>query len=701
MIRICLAAATLLCLSTLTPAADDLVVADFESGSFDGWQATGTAFGNSPIDLSPSNQMQVSNWRGKFYVNGYHGRDESTGTLTSPTFTVERDYLQFLVGGGKLDELSVNLLSGGEIVRRATGPQAPEGMSERLQPVQWNVADLRGKDVRIQVVDEATGQWGHLNVDTFIQTDRAMPQPEENVTVNLVGNGMYLHLPVNDAAERRKFDLLVDGKAVRWFDVRFAPEDPAYFVTLSLDQFIGSEVELKVDQWTGDAELQRQDEPANADKLYHEDSRPQFHFTAQQGWINDPNGMVHADGKWHLYFQHNPFGWESNQKHWGHAVSEDLVHWTEVETALSPHAYRDEVYSGSAVLDSNNTSDWGTADNPPLVAAYTSTARGECIVFSTDGGMTFTEFEGNPVVVHDEIGRDPRLLWDEASNQWVMAVYYDKAGKQWIGFWTSDDLKDWRFASEIEGFYECPDFVELAVNGDEDNTRWVLYGADGGYLIGAWDGQTFEPSISRKQYTWYGKNYAAQTFSHASDGLTIQVGWMRNSDFPGEAFNQQMSAFVTLMLKDTGDEGVRLFAWPIEEYESIRGTAADVGETELAGDPETIGSGEMLDIEATFELGDARTVGMTIRGRELTYDTTTHRLRYGDIDAPLPVMDGTLELRILVDRGSVEIFAEGGYVVLAESIRPGEGDEAISVFARDGKAKLKSATLYPMRSMWK
>src|SRR5262249_39796906 len=159
--------------------------------------------------------------------------------------------------------------------------------------------------------------------------------------------------------------------------------------------------------------------------------------------------------------------------------------------ALYPKKYDDWAFSGSAVVDRDNTSGFGIAEKPAIVAAFTSTGRGECIVFSNDRGRTWKGYEGNPVVKHG--GRDPRLLWHRASKQWVMAVYDEAEGKRWIAFHTSPDLKKWTYRSRIEGYFECPDLLELPVAGKKGESKWVLYAADGKYALGSFDGKEFNP----------------------------------------------------------------------------------------------------------------------------------------------------------------------------------------------------------------
>ena len=313
--------------------------------------------------------------------------------------------------------------------------------------------------------------------------------------------------------------------------------------------------------------VEQSDDLPNAENLYREKHRPQFHFTARRGWLNDPNGLVWANGKYHLCFQHNPFGWEWGNMHWGHATSPDLFHWTELPTALTPREHGDGVFSGSAVVDTHNTSGWGSLAHLALVAAFTSVKRGECLVYSTDGGQTFTEFEKNPILVHT--GRDPRLLWYAPTKRWILAVYDSKAGKDGIAFLSSPDFKTWTAEGRIDGFFECPDLFELPVIGRSGESRWVIYSGDGEYRIGQFDGHAFQPETTRKERVWYGDFYAAQTFSQVPDNRRIQIGWGRNVAFPDMPFNQQMTVPVELTLRPTSD-GLRLFASPVRELAGLR-----------------------------------------------------------------------------------------------------------------------------------
>jgi fructan beta-fructosidase len=207
--------------------------------------------------------------------------------------------------------------------------------------------------------------------------------------------------------------------------------------------------------------------PAN---LYQESLRPQFHFSSQRGWLNDPNGLVYYRGEYHLFYQHNPYGWTARNMQWGHAVSRDLVHWEELDTAIQPDA-RGWIWSGSAVIDWDNTSGLGKDGQPPMVLFYTAAGNPftQCLVYSLDG-RTFTKYEGNPIVPQITPGnRDPKVIWYEPTKSWVMTLYVSEpvptslngGQRNAIYFLTSHNLKDWAISSTIEGFFECPDLFEL------------------------------------------------------------------------------------------------------------------------------------------------------------------------------------------------------------------------------------------------
>lgn len=467
----------------------------------------------------------------------------------------------------------------------------------------------------------------------------------------------YLLFPVRTGAPKIRLALLVDDRIVREFEIEYAGESPAFWAPLDVSALAGQAAELKVvGETTADLAAVRQaDAWPGADTLYREPLRPQFHFTSRCGWLNDPNGLVYYGGLWHLYYQHNPYGWNWGNMHWGHAVSEDLVHWRELGIALFPHAFGDWAFSGSGF----------TTPDGQLGIAYTSTGRGECIALSADG-MSFTEIPENPVVRHR--GRDPKVFWHESSGHWVMAIYDEFEDQRWIAIHTSPDLRTWTFASRIGGFYECPELFPLG-------GKWVLYGADAEYLIGDFDGREFHPTSDR-QRLWFGDFYASQTYTDAPDGRRIQIGWGRGIAFPDMPFNQQMGIACELSLVDGA-----LRAQPVAELAALRRPGGE--------------GGESLDVETVLTVPVGKSGGISVRGVPVVWDREKEQLAVAGAVFPMAMPGDELSLRILLDRGSIEVFADDGRMAVAKMARPqGQGVEVL------GEACLGKTRVYELESIW-
>lgn len=708
-------------------AADraDVVVADFEGDSYaNGWKATGTAFGKGPAKGTLPGQMNVSGYLGKGLVNSFLGGDTATGTLTSSEIKLERKYVNFLIGGGKHAKTCVNLLVGGKVVRTATGPNDRPGGTEALDWHSWDVSEFEGKSAVIEIIDDEKGGWGHINADHFVLSDKK--KQAELFTSDFTIAHRYLHLPVKNGAPKRRMKFIVDKETVREFDIELdTSATPQYWFFADVEAFRGKKLVVEVvlpadSRIPGFAES---DGIPDAEKVYQEKHRPLFHFTSRVGWLNDPNGLVYANGEWHLFYQHNPFGREWGNMHWGHATSKDLFRWQEQGVALYPKKYDDWAFSGSAVVDKENTSGWGTMEKPPLVLAYTSTGRGECIAYSNDNGKTWTEYEKNPVVKH--VGRDPKLIWHEKAKHWVMAVYTEADKKQWIAFHTSPDLKTWTYASRIEGFFECPDLFPLPVKSKHGTgaDKWVLYAADGKYLVGDFDGKEFKPDHKEKKQLWHGRFYAAQSFDNAPrtaplfpSGVRefnrprrVQIGWAQGVTFPGTPFNQQMTVPVELDLWDDGD-GPRLRAEPVAELsglrekpvEAIKFGSAAVAAPEAGKESRTKLADELdaFEVIAIVVPDKNTTIGLDLRGTKLMYDGAKQTLTCKDVSAPLKLGDGVLRLRVLVDRGSVEVFASGGRVALSVAAIPDEKNRKLDLVATGGFEAIGGVTVYRLKSAW-
>ena len=676
---------------------EDMLIADFEGKDYGDWKATGEAFGAGPAHGTLPDQMPVSGFKGQGLVNSYFHGDKTVGTLTSPNFKITRNYLNFLIGGGNHpDKTCLNLLVEGKVVRSATGLD-----SEQLLWRTFNLTALQDKTAHIEIIDDEAGGWGHISVDQICLSDRKEevgPASREVVVEN-----RYLNLPVKRGAAKRKMRYVLDDRTLREFEVELADGAPDYWVFDDVSDLQGKRLKIEVDgvpaDFKGLEAIATTDEIKGGDDLYKEKHRPQFHFTSRRGWLNDPNGLVFSDGEYHLFYQHNPYGWDWGNMHWGHAVSADLVHWKELPTALFPRRFGDWCFSGSAVVDKSNTSGFQSGDLKPLVAAYTSTGRGECIAYSNDRGRTWADFKNDPVVKH--AGRDPRLFWHEPSKQWVMAVYDESAGKQWIAFHTSPDLKEWKFQSRIEGFFECPDIFELPVEDGDGAKKWVLYSGDARYMVGDFDGKTFTPDGQGKQQIWYGNFYAAQTYSNTPDGRRIQVGWGNGIAFPGMPFNQQMAFPCRLTLHKTAD-GPRMFAEPVKEIDSLHGKKHAVADRMLKpGDnPLADLAGDLFDLRAEFEPGDAEAFGFTVRGVPVVYDVKKQTLSCKGVAAPLKPREGKVRLQLLVDRGSIEMFGDDGRVALSVGVIPADDNHSLEVFSRGGAVRLRSLEAFEMKSAW-
>jgi fructan beta-fructosidase len=513
----------------------------------------------------------------------------------------------------------------------------------------------------------------------------------------------YLNLPVKTGAPKRRMRLLVGTETVREFDIELAEQKPDFWAFVDVSALRGKKLVIEVNLPAGSKALDAvttAGEIVGAHELYREKHRPQFHFTSRRGWLNDPNGLVYAAGEWHLFYQHNPYGWDWGNMHWGHAVSKDLFHWQELPDALQPRRYGDWCFSGSAVVDHGNTSGWRRGKEPLLVCAFTSTGRGECIAYSNDLGRTWTEYEGNPVVRH--AGRDPKLVWHAPSRRWIMAVYDEKDGARDIAFYTSADLKKWELASRIGGFFECPDLFALPVDGDTKNVRWVLSAADGKYLIGRFDGTGFVKE-SGKHQLWYGNFYAAQTYDSAPDGRRVQIGWGQGIAFPGQPFNQQMTVPVELTLRTTSD-GVRLFAEPVKEIEALAAAKYSWKDVALRSgvDPLANVRGELFDIHADIRPAKTAKVVLEARGVPVVYDAGKREVTCHGKTAPLKLRpDGSVRLRLLVDRGSIEVFGNDGAVALSAGVLVAPEKCSLALSAEGGEAKVETLSVNVLDSAWK
>ncbi len=485
--------------------------------------------------------------------------------------------------------------------------------------------------------------------------------------------------------------------------------------------------------------------------LYKEKFRPQFHFTPEANWMNDPNGMVFFNDEYHLFYQYHPHGTTWGPMHWGHAVSKDLVHWEQLPIALAPDEHG-AIFSGSAVVDWNNTSGFFDGD-PGLVAIYTSAdnypdserpRQRQSLAYSKDNGRTWETYKGNPVLSDVNITdyRDPKVFWHKETNKWVMVL----ATGQSVTVYTSANLKEWEFASEFghkagshDGVWECPDLFKLPIDGDENKQKWVMLvsigdnpefkeGSRTQYFVGEFDGTTFINDNSDKAVLWldYGRdNYAGVSWSDIpeEDGRRIYIGWMSNWRYANQVPTKEWRSSMTLpreLLLTSTVEGVRIVQKPVEEIDVIReGSAVYEGLT-IEGKNASYDISDLSEITVEFEAQSAISYGLVIQSSPeerttVSYDVDKEMLFVdrtvsGDNsfsesfatvqEAPLKMKNGQLKLQIFVDTSSIEVFANDGEVVVTSLFFPSETTKKLSLFSNEGKTNVRSLNLTELVSIW-
>lgn len=484
--------------------------------------------------------------------------------------------------------------------------------------------------------------------------------------------------------------------------------------------------------------------------------RPNFHFTPKANWMNDPNGMFYLNGKYHLYFQYFPDGNIWGPMHWGHAISKDLITWEEQPIALYPDNLG-LIFSGSCVVDKNNTSGFGKESKIPIVAIFTyHNMKGEregdldfqtqAIAYSLNEGLTWTKYKDNPVIYNDGIKdfRDPKVIWDDSVNKWIMTL---AAGNK-IMFYSSENLKNWEFESEFGeqigahgGVWECPDLFPMNVNGS-DETKWVLLvsinpgGPNGGsatqYFVGDFNGKTFvldndfSNQLKGQNAVWldYGRdNYAGVTWSNIpeSDGRKLFIGWMSNWDYardvPTQTWRSTMTIPRELKLKKE-KEDYYLESIPVTElyrfaFKSIKKDILSKDEfVNLMADSEI----NLAKLNAAFEFVNLKEDNYTVLVYNKEGDTLSFglnnieqyffldRRKSGIVDfsekfAPSISKVNTgkvisnLKVQFLLDKTSIEVFFNDGKTVLTELFFSKYPLTNLSIVSNDETFKIRNITL--------
>ena len=584
-------------------------------------------------------------------------------------------------------------------------------------------------------------------------------QPSDTLTiVNINHAPKYAILPIEE--EQPEAQVMLNGTPM---DVRLAVNKVDYTVPFPLhagaehDSLVIKNLARNAVAWKN-IELADTFDTANREKF-----RPIYHHTPAYGWMNDANGLVYKDGEYHLYFQYNPYGSKWGNMHWGHSVSKDLVHWTHEQPAIARDTMG-HIFSGSCVVDHNNTAGFG---KDAIIAFYTShkglpgnhQRQQQCIAYSLDNGRTYTKYEGNPVVTPFdglENFRDPKVFWYAPQNKWVMIVSADKN----MRFYESKDLKKWSYMSEWGAGYgpqpnqfECPDFFEMAVDGNAQHKKWVMivninpgfvYGGSGTmYFVGQFDGHKFTCDTAPNDVKWldWGKDhYATVTYSN-TPGRIIAMPWMSNWQYanltPTQQFRSQNALPRELKLYTADNGELLVSAAPVKETEALRNKATDLGSFE--GEKQA-----KIDNEGAFELdfdlqaGTADKCGVELanaKGEKVSiyYDAKAQRFvmdraesgitefgnkvephqldnaqslkRYKEVTvnyhnafalgtwAPVPIKADTHHVQIFVDKSSVELFVDGGRIAMTNLVFPNEPYNQLRFFG----GKVANAKAYNIK----
>lgn len=566
---------------------------------------------------------------------------------------------------------------------------------------------------------------------------------EQNIVV-LDSVKKFLHLPVQDDAPEGKVNIVINNKGqfAQSMNVRLAREKIDSYVPLDLSAYVDQNVSIDIAGMPSSSlcwkELKMSD---SFDMTNKEKFRPVYHHTPAYGWMNDPNGMFYKDGVYHLYFQWNPYGSVWGNMHWGHSTSTDLMHWNFEGCAIVPDAWG-AIFSGSCVVDHNNTAGFGKG---AVVAFYTSAkatpwgdVQSQSMAYSLDNGKTFTKYEGNPILTSSEKDfRDPKVFWYAPGKHWVMML----AVGQHMEIYSSVNLKEWKKESEFGamqgahgGVWECPDLVEIPVEGTREK-KWVLIcnlnpgGPFGGsaaqYFVGSFDGKKFvnESPTQTKWMDWGKDNYATVTWNNAPDGRCIALGWMSNWQYANNVPTRQYRSANTLARDLTlYREGQELYlkSTPSSEVKKARGKKVSIPSFKVSEKHEMVNLFEekqgAYEVEIVIQNTGASKIAFCLlndKGEKVSMYYDLNRKQFvmdrsesGKIDfskdfpavtvAPVNV-DKELTLRLFVDRSSIEAFGEDGKFVMTNLVFPSQPYVKMCFEADKNEYAVKSLNVYKLQ----
>jgi len=539
----------------------------------------------------------------------------------------------------------------------------------------------------------------------------------------------WLHLPIRRSIDSRCYvKFLVDGKQFAELYLGLASDKPDFWCGMELEKYIGKTITMVLDDQgtevpTGildgivEGEAMDRNNPLYPD-LYQEALRPQYHFTSRRGWMNDPNGLVFDGKNYHLYYQHNPYGITHGgvNIHWGHAVSDDCLHWVERPDGIRPWVSNCHIASGSCIVDYDGVAGYGKGT---IIAAFTHLgsinyrtldetgahprcpSEGQYLAYSTDGGNSFTLFPECPLIPtkDGQRWRDPRIFHDPEGG-FGIAVYETTEKGNCVSFYHSDDLHSWERTSRAEDLFECPDLFKLTpINGGED--KWVLYGADGKYRIGDFAKGVFSDDGTRYCLDYGKGTYAGQTWTGCDDSngrthicwlLADKTSWVEPSVFPDMGFSQQMTVPCLLKLVST-PEGYRLTRTPIPAVDSLHtGDKALLNiDTTRHAEIDLLLQGDMcLDISCEAP------INILCGTAEISYNPLTGEAVFdGGHRSGVLQKKGSLSLRVLTDTTSSEFFLQEEF-----SASYGQEMAGITLVIRSEKDFTIKGTVVAMMSIW-
>ena len=573
-----------------------------------------------------------------------------------------------------------------------------------------------------------------------------------NTLVRVSDDSRYLLLPVEEGVDDAKVDVLLDGKPETTIYVRLARNKVDYYVPFDLSRYKDSDILLNVVTAQGRSSVREAKEDAcwktirlsdTFDTTNTEKYRPAFHHTPLYGWMNDPNGMFYKDGVWHLYYQYNPYGSKWQNMTWAHSTSTDLVNWEHHPNAIEPNGLG-SVFSGSCIVDKANTAGFGKDE---IIALYTSAGinQMQSLAHSSDNGETFEIYPGNPVITLESEARDPNMFWNEETKEWNLLLAHALDHEMLI--FTSPDLKTWTLQSSFgkglgaqDGVWECPDLMQLPVNGTSEK-KWVLIcnlnpgGVFGGsatqYFVGDFDGKTFTvdtPASGTVPTKWMdlGKDhYATVSWSDAPDDRRVVIGWMSNWQYAAEVPTKQFRSANTLPRDISlfrGDDGeYYISTLPSPEVNALRDKkvttvkSKSIGKNPLKYPLPTANDG-ICEIDLTVTATKNTPVSITLSNAKgehcdmvfnpadctFSFDRTESGLTDFSQDFPAKVNAPTLRnsnsqsIRIFVDRSSIEVFDTDGNFVMTNLVFPTEAYSTVSLAADGGKATLNSMEIYSL-----